>query len=450
MMHMARDLQKIFAGLVEDMASAEEGDTFLQICMSLDQEKIRRVPLRYRILAMGFAKQMDLDVVNEMLLSHGCPALYSRSFWEATLIYAFLHHASYAQWLEIRSAVRDLCPMPDEEDWFGGQRITYGELENYVQANSLTAGGRLATSARTVALQHALERTGDRISDLRAFFSENIRAFSDVREKTRYYFCKYLYFYLTERVERYFEACRLRQGVDEALEDLLCLKVVTVLRRNLTMPEDEKRSKIYASALSCSEIFSAFSYYFFDFVSLDWIEELMDQYGRPEAIPLRHKKVLAEIFRKGHRGWKKLSDDEVIRRTVAAQEKHLDAGEKPYGRSGELAVYGYIQGQKDIDRLTLICFLLFFAFNTHLPDTESLDVQRLNTILARCGYSLLDPENDADWFVLEFLESDEKQEFMQDVLSAYAEHHENTFLYRMYGNSVQYAEELARMLIPSS
>ena len=29
MMHMARDLQKIFAGLVEDMASAEEGDTFL-------------------------------------------------------------------------------------------------------------------------------------------------------------------------------------------------------------------------------------------------------------------------------------------------------------------------------------------------------------------------------------------------------------------------------------
>ena len=39
---------------------------------------------------------------------------------------------------------------------------------------------------------------------------------------------------------------------------------------------------------------------------------------------------------------------------------------------------------------------------------------------------------------------------MQDVLSAYAEHHENTFLYRMYGNSVQYAEELARMLIPSS
>ena len=113
-------------------------------------------------------------------------------------------------------------------------------------------------------------------------------------------------------------------------------------------------------------------------------------------------------------------------------------------------MYGYIQGQKDIDRLTLICFLLFFAFNTHLPDTEFLDVQRLNTILARCGYSLLDPENDADWFVLEFLESDEKQEFMQDVLSAYAEHHENTFLYRMYGNSVQYAEELARMLIPSS
>ena len=443
---MAKDLQKIFAGLVEDMANADQGDDFLQVCMSLDQEKIRHVPLRYRLIAMGFARRMNLDEVNDLLLSHGSPALYSRSFWEATLIFAFLHRFSYDQWLEVRSAVADLSPNTAEDPWFPGGKLTYGELERYVTGQSLTGGEAPVTASYTVALLSALEHTGDRIGNLRSFLEENLHAFSDVREKTRYYFCKYLYFYLRQRVERYFEACRRGQSIEDALDDLLCLKTVTVLRRNLTMPEDEKRARIHSSAISCGEIFSAFSFFFFDFVSLDWVEELMDLYGRPEAIPVRHKKVLADIFRKGRRGWKKLSDDEVLERITRMQEEQKES-EKAYGRSGENAVYGYIQGRKDIDRLTLMCFLLFFASNTSLPPSQKLDVGRMNTILLRCGYSILDPEEATDWFVVEFLESDEKMEFMQDVLSAYAEHHENSFLYRMYGNSVQYADELARILL---
>ena len=444
---MAKDMQKIFQNLVSSMASFDEQDDFLEACMSLDQKKIRDVPLRYRIIALGFARRLSLEEVNEALGAHNCPRLYPRSFWEATLIFAFLHRISYDEWLGIQDACRDLYALSDSRKWFTGGRITFGELEAYVKEASDFSQRNLRTATLTAALQSSIERLGDSVSDLRFFLEENIHSFSEVREKTRYYFCKYLYFYIQERIERYFHACQTRHGINEALEDLLCLKVVTVLRRNLTMPDAEKHRKILDSSVSCGEIFSAFSYFFFDFVTLDWVEELMDCYGSPENIPVRHRQKLADVFRSRYPELRPLSDDAVLVRALEAQEEQMDTGNIRHSRSGELSVYAYIQGKKDIDRLTLMCFLLFFASNANLDKNMELTPERLNSILSRCGYSILDPENDADWFVLEFLESDNGREFLQDVLDGYAQHHENSFLYRLYGNSIQYSDELARILL---
>ena len=451
---MAKDRNKIFESMVDDMCSLAPGGDLLEDCMSLSAEAIRSVPLRCRIIALGFVKHFTLEELNDKLLRQGCPKLYTRNFWEATLAFAFLHGYSFEQWKEIQARCSGIYASLETSAWFRDKKITYGELERYVLGNSEAQGDVLATEMHTRYLEQALSATGGGEDELRAFLTGNIRSFSTMREKTRYYFCKYLYYYLNRRIERYFEACRKNRGVDEALSELLSLKVVTALRRSRRMPEEEKRGKIHESAISCGEIFDEFNYFYFGYVSADWVEILMECYQSVDEIPDAQKKSLAAVFRKGHPEMKKRSDGEVICAKMAELEASEDDayaldGSRGYGknRAGEHALYKYIQGTLDIDRTVLICFLLFFASDAQMPDEHRLTVARMQAILSGCGYSALDVENDFDWFVVEFLESRHPKAFLTDVMLDYARQNENSFLYHLYGNSVKYEDELLRVMV---
>lgn len=366
---MARDVNRIFNQMVDDMHALAPTDDILDACMSLSEAAIRQVPLRYRIIALGFVKGFTLDELNDKLIQNGCPKLYSRNFWEATLIFAFLNGHTYDQWRQLQAQCVDLYGQMEASARFRGPKITYDELERYVQENSDEQGDMLATQLHTQYMERAIAEAGNDIEALRAFLTANLRSFSAVRERTRYYFCKYLYYYLNRRIGNYLEACRRGRGVDEALSELLALKVVTKLRRNQRMPEDEA-------------------------YSVD-----------------------------GTRGYGR-------------------------NRAGEHALHKYIQGALDIDRTVLICFLLFFASDASMPDAHRLTVRRLDEILSRCGYALLDIEDDFDWFASEFLESRHPLDFLDEVIVGYARQQENSFLYRVYGSSVRYEDELLRVMIP--
>lgn len=454
---MARDINRVFNQMVDDMHTLAPTDDILDACMSFSQSIIRQVPLRYRIIALGFVSRYTLDELNEKLAQNGCPKLYSRNFWEATLIFAFLHGYTYAQWRQLQGQCSDLYAQTEKRGWFRGARITYAELERYVHENSHEEGDLLATQMQTQIIERGLIASGDSVEGLRAFLLANLSSFSTVRERTRYYFCKYLYYYLNRRIENYFDACRLGRGVEEALSELLSLKSVTQLRRNLTRPETEKRALIRESALSCGEIFDAFNYFYFGYVSADWVQILMECYERVEDIPSMQKRSLADIFRKDHPDWKALSDDDVIHRSIAEVEARDDEayardGNRGYGknRAGENALRKYIQGTLDVDRTVLICFLLFFASDAMMPDTHRLTPRRLDEILNRCGYAALDIEQDFDWFASEFLESRHPLDFLDEVIVGYARQQENSFLYHIYGGSVHYEDELLRVMIPAS
>ena len=58
------------------------------------------VPLCYRLIVLGFVKKMSPAELNEKLTEQGSPRLYSRNFWEATLIYAFLNGLSYENYFD--------------------------------------------------------------------------------------------------------------------------------------------------------------------------------------------------------------------------------------------------------------------------------------------------------------------------------------------------------------
>jgi len=453
---MAKDIHLIFNQLVDDMHAMAPSDDLLDACMSLNESAIRRVPLRYRIIALGFVKGFTLDELNEKLAQNGCPKLYSRNFWEATLIFAFLHGCSYDQWRQLQSQCVDLYGRTESSGWFSGSKLTYAELERYVQQNSDSQGDLLATRMHTQYLENALVEAGEGVEGLRAFLTANLGSFSAVRERTRYYFCKYLYYYLNRRIENYFDACRRGRGVEAALSELSALKVVSRLRRSQRMPENEKRALIQDSALSCGELFDAFNYFYFGYVSADWAQILMECYERVEDIPARQKRGLANALRKGRTEWKGLDDDAVITRSIAEAEADEDAayaldGNRGYGknRTGEHALFKYIQGALDIDRTVLICFLLFFASDARMPDAHRLTPRRLDEILNRCGYAALDVEQDIDWFATEFLESRHPLDFLDEVIVDYARRQENSFLYRIYGGAVQYADELRRVMIPN-
>ncbi|MBR2571636.1 MAG: hypothetical protein IKE30_05855 [Clostridia bacterium] len=471
---MAKDVSKIFHQMVNDMYALEPSDDILEACMSLNESAIRRIPLRCRIIALGFVRRFSLEELNGKLAQYGCPRLYSRNFWEATLIFAFLHGNSYEEWRQMQAQVRDLYSRAEDSQWFRSSKITYAELERYVSENSDTQGDMLVTQRQTRYLEDALASIPDGIEALRAFLSANLRSFSTVRERTRYYFCKYLYYYLNQRIENYLNAWRRCRGVGDALSEMSVLKVVTKLRRNekaagkaertepgtgpagkSTATEEDKRSLIRDSAISCGEVFDAFNYFYFGYVSTDWIEILTECYESLEDIPARQKRGMAEVLRKNHPGWEGFDDSRVIRESVRESEEKEDAayssdGSRGYGknRAGEHAVYKYIQGSLDIDRTVLICFLLFFAGGTQMPQDQKLTVQRMNDILTRCGYAALDIEQDFDWFAEEFLESDRPLDFLDEVIVGYARQQENSFLYRIYGGSVQYEEELRNVMIP--
>lgn len=450
--------RRIFERMVEDMCALEQDSRLLDDCMTLSEEAIRRVPLRCRIIALGFVKGFTLEQLNEKLVQQGCPKLYIRNFWEATLVYAFRKGLSYEAWKELHGRCSEIFETMEKPEWFTGKRITYGELERYVMENSDTAGderlthyitrgvrGELMTKHITTMVGRKLLSVEDE-DGLIAFLAENAEAFSPMREKARYYLCKYLYYYLNRRIESYFAACRKGRGIDEALCDLLALKVVTVLRRHQRMSESDKRAEIEKSAISCGELFDEFNYFYFNYVSSDWVEILMECYGSAEEIPAAQKKRIADVLRKGHPAAKLISDAAVISRRISEMEAEED--EAPVkSRAGELALYKYIQGTLDIDRTTLICFLLFLASDAIMPETHRLNQDRLQDILISCGYTPLDTEDDFDWFVVEFLESRHPQDFLMEVMLDYAKRSENSFLYRLYGHSVSYGEELVRVMV---
>ena len=186
--------------------SAHKSDGYLEESMKLDASVLSNIPRRYRLIAMGFVKQYNLEQVNALLLERGCEKLYARSSPEAEFIYAFSNGLSYERWKEMHSHLSESgdigAPPPGI---LNGKNLCMATLRDYILLSSDQSG-----ELNTLHLTHALEK---HIASLPpdeahfvAFLRKNISQFSEVREKARYYFCKYLYAYLQCRVSQCLKA----------------------------------------------------------------------------------------------------------------------------------------------------------------------------------------------------------------------------------------------------
>ena len=394
--------EKLFDEMVGRLAIDVSEGKMLDDCMELDAKIIRNVPLRCRLIAQAFVMQYSLDRLNQNLASRGLAELYSRSQWEAGLIFAFQNGWSYNRWRQMSSEYADLMAEAalDRRD-FSGASVTYADLRNYLVRNSDEEGGRLYTRRLTQRLEKEILSAAPDEESFREFMRANVQSFTRVREKTRYYLCKYLYYDLTTRIDRYILALQKGHVREEVMESLSVFRGISVLKRKKQSPA-QAREILENSAVSVS-----------DKEALERVWQLEDE------------------------------KEEELDRVYS-----LDSKTRGYqrGRGGENTLRKYLQGQLDPDRTTLISFLLFFGSEAELPEGQQITKDRLSSILKECGFAPLREQEEFDRFVIGFLQSRKSAAYLVEQVLAYAQEEKNFFLYKTWLNSDSAYDWMTKLL----
>ena len=211
------------------------------------------------------------------------------------------------------------------------------------------------------------------------------------------------------------------------------------------------------SAISCGGIFDELNYFYFEYISLDWMEIQLEYYGNLTKLPDSQKKKLAASLRHYSPAYRRMSDEEII----TAHQKYLDDIDEELdrvysldgenrgyqkNRSGENAVRKFLKGALDLDRTTLTAFLLFFGSEKDLPAELRITEQRLSEILIECGFAGLRDSDSFDCFVVRFLNADKPAEVLMEEVTKSALDEENFYLYRMYRSSESSDSEWRKLM----
>lgn len=453
-------MASIFEKMIQDF-SKKDTVQLLKECMEMDAKKMKKIPLRYRLIAVGFVSHMSLEQLETKLKENGCEQLYARNFIEASLIYAFSRGLSYDQWIHLEKLAEEKINNGAADNWFNGSTVTYRELKEYVKSNSNMKGEVLETQkvTRRLAGEISAQTTEEEFLE---FMERNKEDFRSVREKARYYFCKYLVYYIEEKVENYIAARKTGFGLEQAASELNLLKCAAKLRSRFK-DDQEILDTLDACGISFGNIYDAFNYFYFEYISADWLEIQLEYYGADVSrLTVEEKKKLAHGIRSYEKDWDKLSDEEVITKKLQEKEKlelqtdkeyaltnaAATSGERGYqkNRSGEKSVRNYIKGTVDIDRTTLVCYLLFLGQESLSHKEHVITRERLDEILGQCGYGILREEDDFDRFVIQYLLADDRVEFLLESVTDTAMEEKNFYLYHMYQGAISGNDKLKDLI----
>lgn len=450
---IARNIVLPYEEMLEELFYEDAGKTVLaRIVEPKNWKKTDSMPLRYRLIGQGFTHQLGVEQVNEKLIEHGCRPLYSRNGFECTLIYAFSKKLKYAEWCKLYLAcekVREqwLNQQQNREGFLTGRNITFGDLEKYVLYYSDVIQGELITKHVTQNLSGQVRQIDSDYKEFFQFYASVMDDFTDVHEKARYYFCKYLYYHLCKKIDKYKLNIQNRVPKQEELLELLPLKAESILRRRVT-PEQELMEVFRDCSVSPGAIFEEFNYHFFEYVSMNWVELLLENIRTITELSDEQIKTLASYLRdnissKYRKEVQNMTDLEVVDWKL---KQIQEASNAKNNRKGETAMRKYLRGELDLDRTTLICFLLYF--NSSLSSRKKIKItrKRLNVILRECGFSMLHKKNAFDQFVIKYMESPDPVSVLMLEMDKYIESGKNFFMYEMYANSSSYAKEIRKFV----
>ena len=453
-MRKKKEAQLPYEIMMEELFYSDAGSHVLgQVVGPEHWETASQVPLRYRLIGLGFMKRQNLDELNATLGKHGYRPLYARNSFECTLIYAFSHRLTYGEWKKIFAACDAVKSIREQSDgspdaFFQGNRITFGELENYVVSYSNVSESGLQTKRLTCVMNEEIQKLGADYSGFFRFYASVMDDFTDVHEKARYYFCKFFYRNLREKIDYYISHTGERIPLQEEFVGLLPLKAESVLRRR-SVKADDIMEILRKCPISPGALFEEFNYHFFGYVSTDWVELFLENVSGMEELSAEQLRMLADAIRKTaskklQKDLQNMEDDIVVQNKI----NELNQGEEKKGsRKGETAIRKYLRGQLDLDRTTLICFLLYFSSSFVSRQSIGISLERLNEILSKCGFSVLRRENAFDKFVIDYIGSREPVDFLMLEMDRYISAGKNFYLYEMFSDSRSDAADIRKMML---
>lgn len=462
---------------------------------------------RMEIMRKGFAEHLTSKRVNELLLENYCEALYARNIYEAALIYCFDHKKTYEEWRQmVAMCDQAYCP----EQGKSGTVLTLSALREYVAKESQKAGSSLNTAFITRGMQTELEKT-ESDENFMSFLLKNIENFSAVREKARYYFSKYTMLYIDERIQKYLSACekvdllRCRKAgmlseeekspEKTAVEELSFLKPLKPLQRSADTAKfdtkgylsmDEKKKLLAETSLTSGGIFDAMNQYYFGYISIDWLELCLEMYPDieewptetrrkiaqalgyicPETTPEEEAQILdsleerimekeVELEQQWDRAYVRREDaaaafagaDKTFQHEAAGETAESIADPRVQEKKATLAFRDFLLGRKDVNRRTLIMYLIFIQARTALTEENKVTVPRLNKILLNCGFSQLQPNREFDRFVMGFLKAEDPIVYFQLFVQDRLKNQKESVLYAIYENSYNHQKELVRDML---
>lgn len=423
--------------------------------MESEKRTVKNIPKRIEILKKAFEEGWNVEQVNSRLENSFCEKLYVRNRYEAGLIYAFQNGLDYETWKDLYRQYSEQEEQYDSGIW-SGRKINLKYIKEYIDKNSQNE--LMITGIQTVQMEKELKqlKAANGNMEFSQFMQKNENKFSVVREKARYYFCKYLYFYIEERCRNYYKECekkerafkekkgelllkQCRREEQLAVAELDILKNVTELKKeaeklNSEMGISQRKEYLENAGISYRTLFDRFNYFYFGFITLERTEYLYETYWelfrelegegwkkKGSAIQTKWEDEMLEIARfsgiykgkltpqKKERIFVRLTELKACfdeKEGKLDQEYRLDSP-KPgsqRGRGGETYFRDFITGKRDINRDTLIIFLLFVDGTTKLCPEKRITKSRLNKILNNCGFAQINSvERKFDGFIYEYL-----------------------------------------------
>ena len=201
--------------------------------------------------------------------------------------------------------------------------------------------------------------------------------------------------------------------------------------------------------LSPGALFEEFNYHYFEYVSMDWVELLLENVSEIDELSSEQISKLAIYIRKvlPKKYQKELENtDDIVIVKNRIDELHRMEDIK-ISRKGETAIRKYLHGDLDLDRTTLICFLLYFSSSFVSRKDIKISIERLDEILDECGFSMLRKKNSFDEFVINYIESKDPVGFLMLEMDKYISAGKNFYLYEMYSNSTSNAKDIRRLMM---
>ena len=449
----------VFDQIINELTIEDSGTEQLDQCMQFNYSLSRKVPIRYKIIAIGYVRKYTLDELNNKLQEYGLARLYARNLWEASLLFAFRNSLSYDEWKKLSNSIGIIKNTLNLENPLGGSNFTIASLKEYIDNNSVLNNKELLTKHRTKHLE-AIFTDMHLPEEFIEYLRSNIYQFSAVREKTRYYFCKYLYYYLERKIDTYITISQkgIQYRLDDIMDELSIFKGASKIKRS-ALSENQIRSFLEQCSISCGVLYAEFNEFFFDYVSLDWMHILLEQAGDLKKLPPKNIKKIAEAARHYDKSYKDKEDIDIILdldRKIEQHEQELDEEasrnslNRGYqkNRMGENTVRKYVKGSLDLDRTTFVCFLLFLASDLTKPARLYIDKNRLDQILIESGFNALDIYSDFDYFVINYLNAADPTDYLMEEVTRYAFYEENFHLYKLYQASRSEYTDLNKLLVP--